>query len=187
MEQPIELWGMNEEARRLRISRRRLQDLLKDYPFYRTVGRRKLFTPEDHNNLVRALPCPLKIERRKRSPNWFLRGTVRGITVRESTGTSDRDAAEEIRIKREAELLKRSVHGARSVATFLDVAVAYMKAGGERRYISPLLDHFGAAPLIKIDQAGIDRAATLLKPKASGATCNRQIYTPMSAILKHAA
>lgn len=129
----------------------------------------------------------LKLHRRKSSPNWYIRGTVRGISVDESTGTAKRAAAEEIRIRREAEVLQRSIHGARASAIFLEAAVGYMKAGGERRYLKPLIDHFGATPLARIDQAAIDAAALALKPEAGPATRNRQIYTPVSAVLKHAA
>jgi integrase len=129
----------------------------------------------------------LKLHKRRNTPNWYIRGTVRGIPVDESTGTSERAVAEEIRIQREAEVLQRSVHGARATATFLEAAVGYLESGGERRYLKPLIDHFGATPLVRVDQAAIDAASAKLKPTASDATRNRQIYTPVSAVLKHAA
>lgn len=129
----------------------------------------------------------LKLHRRKNSPNWYIRGTVRGIPVDESTGTVKRAAAEEIRIRREAEVLQSSIHGARTSATFLEAAVGYMKSGGERHYLGALIEHFGATPLAMIDQVAIDAAALTLKPEAGPATRNRQIYTPVSAVLKHAA
>ena len=50
---------------------------------------------------------PLKITQRHGSANWYLRGTVRGVAVDETTGTHDRKRAEEIRIKRESEILDR--------------------------------------------------------------------------------
>jgi len=43
--------------------------------------------------------------RRPKSPNWIIRGTLRGIRIEESTGVADRRAAEELRAKREAEVL----------------------------------------------------------------------------------
>jgi hypothetical protein len=48
---------------------------------------------------------PIRLVRRPKSPNWVMRGTVRRIRIEESAGTSDRRLAEEIRAKREAELL----------------------------------------------------------------------------------
>jgi integrase len=129
----------------------------------------------------------LKLIRRHGSPNWYLRGTVRGITVDESTGIADRKAAETIRAQREWELIQASIHGRKATASFLEAAVAYMEAGGERRYLKRLIDHFGNLSLAKIDQAAIDHAAKALYPTAAASTLNRQVYTPVSAVLKHGA
>jgi hypothetical protein len=96
---------------------------------------------------------PLKIIRRHGSPNWYLRGTVRGISVDESAGTDDRPTAEALRIKREAELLHRSVHGRRATATFLEAAVSYMESGGETRFIDRLVGPFRHHAVVA-DRAG---------------------------------
>ncbi|HEY0960665.1 MAG TPA: site-specific integrase [Novosphingobium sp.] len=130
---------------------------------------------------------PLKIIQRHGSPNWYLRGTIRGITVDETTGTHDRQRAEEIRIKREAELLDRSIHGIRKTATFLEASVMYLDQGGDARFIDKIARHFGTTPLDQIDQIAIDRAAKVLYPEAAPSTRNRQVYTPISAVLKFAA
>ena len=130
---------------------------------------------------------PLKIKRDRDSPNWRCRGTVRGIAFDRSTKTTDRNAAEALRIQWEGALLERGVHGARATATFAEGLVSYLKAGGETRYCTPLLDHFGETPLVQIDQTAIDGAAAALKPGAGPAARNRQMYTPMSAIPHHAA
>lgn len=129
----------------------------------------------------------LKIVRRGKSPNFYLRGTVRGVTVDESTGTNSREVAEAIRIKREAEILDRSVFGSRATATWLEAAVAYMDAGGETRFMQPLDDYFGMTPLAKIDQAAVDGAARVLYPDAGNSTLARQVYGKVSAVLKFAA
>ncbi len=71
-------------------------------------------------------------------------------------------------------------------ATFASAAVGYMKAGGERRFLAPLIEHFQNRPLSQIDQQTIDAAANVLYPSAMAATRNRQVYTPVSAVLKHA-
>jgi integrase len=129
----------------------------------------------------------LKLFKRKPSPNWWIRGTIRGVGIYESTGTAERSAAEAIRIQREKEILDQTIHGRKAVATFIQAAVIYMEAGGERRFLEPLIYHFGTTPLVKIDQFAIDRAGKILYPNASPSTLNRQVYTPMSAILKRAA
>jgi integrase len=132
---------------------------------------------------------PLKLVKRHGSPFFYIRGTVRGISVDESTGIplENRRAAETVRAKREWELTEQSIHGAKVTATYLQAAVLYFEAGGERRYQKRLVEYFGTTALSKIDQAAIDRAAQSLLPNASNATRNRQIHTPISAVLKHAA
>lgn len=130
---------------------------------------------------------PLSLKRRHGSPCWYLRGTIRGISVDESTGTGDRKAAEEIRAVREADLLKRSVHGDSAVRTFAEAALSYMEAGGEKTHLAPILGIIGRKPLIAIGQAEIDTLAKRLKPTGAPATLNRHIYTPVAAVLHHAA
>lgn len=131
---------------------------------------------------------PLKIVKgRHGSPFFYLRGTVRGQRIDESSGTGVRKKAEEVRARREAELLERSIHGHSAVATFAGAVASYLEHKGEARYMEPLLLHFGNAKLSEIDQAAIDLAAKTLKPRAAAATVNRQIHTPISAVLKHAA
>lgn len=130
---------------------------------------------------------PLKLVRRPKSPYWIVRGTLRGIRVEESTGVSDRRAAEEIRAKREAQILAESVYGKRATATFAEAALSYIEQGGSKRFLEPVIRHFGTTPLARIDLAAIDAGARKLFPKAAPATRNRQFYTPTSAVLHHAA
>ena len=130
---------------------------------------------------------PLKLTQRSGTPFWYLRGTVRGLSIRESTGTADRAQAEEIRALREAELVKRSVHGDKGTRTFPEAVLSYLEAGGEGKHLKALMERFRTTPLAQIGQAAIDDAAKALKPGASPATLNRHIYTPMAAVLHHAA
>jgi integrase len=130
---------------------------------------------------------PLKLVRRPRSPYWIVRGTIRGIRIEESTGIGERRVAEEIRAKREAELLAESVYGRRATVTFAAAAVSYLENGGSRRFIEPVIRHFGTLPLAKIDQEALDRGARKLFPDAKSSTRNRQFFTPASAVLHHAA
>ncbi len=52
--------------------------------------------------------------------------------------------------------------------------------------MAPLVAHFDTFPLARINQAVIDQAARALYPLAAASTFNRQVYTPISAVLKHA-
>ncbi|MBR0691593.1 site-specific integrase [Bradyrhizobium lablabi] len=130
---------------------------------------------------------PLRLTRRPKTPNWVIRGTLRGIRVEESTGTSDKRAAEEILIKREAELLEQSIHGRRATETFASAALSYLEHGGSTRFTAAVIRHFGTMPLAKIDQDALDLGAKKVYPDASPSTRNRQFYAIASAILHHAA
>jgi integrase len=129
----------------------------------------------------------LKLVRRPKSPHWIIRGTVRGYRVEESTKTSNKRFAEEIRTKREVEILEASVHGRSATATFAEAALDYLENGGNRRFLEKVIKHFGTTPLAKIDQAAIETGARKLYPDAAPSTRDRQFFTPVSAVLKHAA
>lgn len=131
---------------------------------------------------------PLRlIKGRHGSPYFYIRGSVRGIRVDESTQTGDPKAAEEIRIRREAELLTLSIRGPQETKTFAEAALDYMQNGGDPSHLAPILRHFQNTPLSKIGQQEIDHAAQTLKPHGSPATRNRHVHTPISAVLHHAA
>ncbi len=51
-------YTLDEVAQLFRVSRRTLQDFLRLHPYYRRLGRRKLFTEDDITRLYEALPCP---------------------------------------------------------------------------------------------------------------------------------
>lgn len=130
---------------------------------------------------------PLKLVKRPKTPFYVMRGTVRGQSIEETTGTTDLKAAEYLCAVRNKELLDESIYGKEFTKTFPMAMLHYVEHGGEKRYAKRLLDHFGERPLRTIGQEEIDKAALTLLPNASWATRNRQVYTPMSAILRHAA
>jgi integrase len=141
---------------------------------------------------------PLKLKRyTARGPNWYLRGTVRGVGIFETTGTNDRHTAEAIRIRREAEILNRSVFGAGATVSFAEAAASYLEQGGEARFLghedektgnwTGLIGHFMSKPLSGIGQVEADEAAAKLYPGTRAATRKRQLYVPLIAILNHAA
>ena len=74
---------------------------------------------------------PLRITRRKEGGNYYIRGSVAGSNIYASTGTSDRRAAENIRIRTEAQALERASLGRRATATFAEAALNYINSGGK--------------------------------------------------------
>jgi hypothetical protein len=96
--------------------------------------------------------------------------------------------AERLLAKLQSEIFERQLHGgsAPGAEGFAVAAIRYMESGGERRYVAPLLRHFGDLPIDQIDQQMIDIAAAALYPKGGPAPRPRQVYTPISAILHFA-
>jgi integrase len=143
------------------------------------------------------MPLKLRDPRPGRSPYYEIRGTYLGIKVEKGTGTSVRKLAEQLLKAKEREI-ERGAVARPGEPTFEDAAERYINAGGDPTYLwdpderdeskaaKPLLIHFANTPLSQITQAAIDDAAAKLYPNASIATRNRQVYTPVSAVLKRA-
>jgi hypothetical protein len=91
----------------------------------------------------------LKLIRRAGSPYYYIRGTVRRIRVTESTGTDNKRVAEEIKAKRESEILAQSIYGRAATATFAEAVVSYIEAGGSKRFLKGPLEHFRTIPLAR--------------------------------------
>ena len=70
---------------------------------------------------------------------------------------------------------------------FTEAARRYIAAGGEARHLAPLEEFFGVHYVDEIVQADIECAAKAICPNASCSTRNRQVYTPVSAVLKFSA
>jgi integrase len=136
-------------------------------------------------------PGKLVQARNAKTKNLYIRGTYLGIAVDKSCRTNRRPVAQSI-LKRIQGEIERGEYPPREAApranepTFLSAALAYMEAGRRRRYAAKLIKHFGETPLSEIDQGAIDRAAIELYPGVMPATRNTCVYTPMSAILRHA-
>lgn len=147
------------------------------------------------------MPLKLKPPRPGKSPNWSIRGTYLGVRVDRTAGTPVEATARQIlaAIKRDIERgrLAPAVEPQAAERTFADAALTYLKSGGDSRYlgtfdpvrmvwtggvISCLVDQ----PLSAIDQQMIDECAVALYPAGSAMTRNRQVYTPISSVLKHA-
>lgn len=129
----------------------------------------------------------LKLKRYpKLSPYWYIRGTVKGVYVRESTSTVDRAKAEELRLKREREIFDQTALGKERPATFAEAVAGYVGAGGEARFLMPILDHFKDKPVQDIRQADVDELVAKLYPTAKASTINRQCISPIISVLKYA-
>ena len=127
-----------------------------------------------------------RLKPKLRNKIYYATGTVAGQRIRQSLETSDKARAEELCAIHEAKLWKRHSYGEAAVRTFEEAALSYMEAGGERRYLAPILKHFKGRALTTITSGDIIELAVKLYPNASGATRNRQAITPARAVIIHA-
>jgi integrase len=130
---------------------------------------------------------PLKLiapNLKRRCPFYTVRGTHLGIHLDRSTKTPSRSIAAGL-LRAWRQDIERQAISRPGEPTFLDAAVRYMAAHGEQRFLQPIVESIGRMALASIDQATIETLALRLYPKASPATLNRQVYTPVSAVLKH--
>jgi integrase len=130
---------------------------------------------------------PLKLHPpRHRNPCWIIRGSYLHVKrLHQSTGTPDEKIAKRIlaKVKRDIE---RGAYADPAAPTFAGAVISYVQAGGETRFLGALNEHFRNTPLIEITRANVDEAAIKLYPDASPATRNRQVYSAVSAVLRHA-
>lgn len=135
---------------------------------------------------------PLKLY--KRGEAWWIRGSHLKQTLRRTTGTNDKEAAEAILAKIIAEITSDAVYGKKARITFDHAVKSYMKSGGDDRFLGQptddgptgLLGHFYSVALKDIQQNDLDAAAVKLYPTALPETKNRQCYTPFIAVWNHA-
>ena len=182
---------MAEAARELRKSRRWLQDWLRDHPvdaagipFYAPLGRTKTFSVSDLER-IRATAreeerCRLNSSRpgkakRRTTPSG---APTSEVYVERTAGTPNKkDAGKTLDgIKRAIERGEYAAKAEPAVKetrppTFANAALAYLRAGGEGKYISPIIEATGEHALrdkllSEIDQMAIDNAASALYPNA---------------------
>lgn len=136
------------------------------------------------------MPWKLAPPRPPKTYFYYVRGKYLGIRLDHSTGTSEEDAAKRIIAtwRKQAERGEFSI-GKRpddAPKTFVKAATAYMLAGGSGQFLEPIMEAWPDREFATIDQIALDTLAAELYPKGTAATRNRQVYTPVSAVLKHA-
>ncbi len=134
------------------------------------------------------MPIKLIPPRKGFTPNYYGRGTYLGIFVNRSTGSDRKPVARKVIAKWEHDI-ERGCFDAGAEPTFLSAATAYMRVNASNdRSLKKLIVHKPLAdlPLSQVTQTAIDDAAAVLFPEASAATRNREVYTPISAVLKQA-
>ena len=118
---------------------------------------------------------------------WYVRGTVRGIHVYETTGTSDSAKAEEYRARREAQLWDRSVIGDRGSHRFGEAAMIYLQqrqpGPSFRVTLRPLVEYFEHRPVDKIGQSVIDHYIAEHHSASAPGTIIRAVITDQKSVV----
>jgi integrase len=136
------------------------------------------------------MPLTLRAPRPPKSPNYEIRGTYLGVHVERSARTADKKLA--VRVKKQIEReIEAGIFTPKGGMTFLEAAVAYMKAGGERTFLGPIIEYDGAYAIRDkiaetIVQQDLNHIANALYPDNTAASRNRAVYTPIIAVLHHA-
>src|SRR5215475_2018115 len=70
---------LEEAAAHFRVSRRFFTGFIALHPFYREIGRRKLFFPDDIRRITEALkrPCPSRSDRRAKAKTQTMKSVER--------------------------------------------------------------------------------------------------------------
>lgn len=132
------------------------------------------------------MPLKLKPPRAGKTPFYSVRGTYLGCYIDRSLATGDQRTAKRLLKNLENEIERGVVSGGKRQKGFAAAAASYMKAGGEGRFLQPLILHFTHTPLDKIDQDAADAACGKIYPDATPQTINRQFYTPLIAVKNYA-
>jgi integrase len=127
----------------------------------------------------------LKLSRR--GTIWHINGSIRGQRYRESTGTDSRAHAEALLARRQTEIIERETWGQNRITVFAEAVTHYLQQGGEARFLTPLLDRWGAKRLAEISQVEVSAAAHAIYPGRSAAYQVRAVFTPTSAVMRCAA
>jgi integrase len=136
---------------------------------------------------------PLAVVRRKQTGKLYISGTIAGQRVFRRAQSDRLAAAREEAALAEAQLLRTAWHGERSgVRSFDEALVSYLEAqtrrDGERARLTRIRNEIGGdCQLADINQDTAVRLRRLLKPGAADATFQREILTPLNAVLRYAA
>jgi len=126
----------------------------------------------------------------KRDNGFYrLRGTHHGVPAKDrSLKTRSREQAEALKEAAERKVFEQVVLGKRPSQSFAELAVDYLTAG---RDLGPkaeeIIADLAEKNLEDISPADCDRLATRIYPNAKASTINRNIISPISAIMCWAA
>lgn len=123
----------------------------------------------------------------KRGSVWWIDGKFTHGRVRESSRETERRHAESYALRREGEERRREEFGDEAVITFGAAAGIYLDAGKSARYLTPIFNKWEHRLVRDIKPGNVHDLARELYPAAGPATRNRQVISPVQAVINHAA
>lgn len=125
----------------------------------------------------------------KRGDVYHVRGTIKipgqktGIRVRESSGLTRLREAELWRDNLRNQKLEQVLNGPAAEATLSTAIGMYIEKGGEKRFLKPVHERFGATRLRDLSADKISAFALERYGHLAPATVKRELYTPLNAAL----
>lgn len=124
---------------------------------------------------------------RKRGNVWHYSFTIAGKRIRRSAETPDKAIAEDLALRHETRLRRAAVYGEKTELTFAEAINLYLDHKPDSRFLGPLLEHFGKKRIAEITQPKVRQAARAIYPGKTAATWNRQVVTPVRAVINFSA
>lgn len=122
----------------------------------------------------------------KRGKIWYFGvGRPSGFH-RESTGFTSKAQAREKADERIAQIRLADTRGFDEEKTIADAAYEYLSSGKDGRFVEKIIAEWGSKKLRGIQPDWVRKHAVDLYPNALPATLNRQVITPLQAIINYA-
>lgn len=135
----------------------------------------------------------LELKRRGKKGIFYIFGTLGGERIRQSTKTASEPHAQAKLAKLQCEILDRITFGEERTSTFDEAVELHLtkKEGTiqpyDAKFIKALSDKFGAWRIADITETEVSRWAKLTYPNCGPQGLDRQVYTPLIAVLTRAA
>lgn len=130
---------------------------------------------------------PLKVCKVPRSPYWYVRGTIGGVEIFQSTKKRAKAEAEAYRLALEVQLEEEERRFSSGQKTFSEAAEAYKRNGGEERFLDAIEKKIGTLYLDEINQGVCDRVSREMFPTQKLSYIRRAFYDPTLAVINYAA
>ncbi len=122
----------------------------------------------------------------KRGKVYYFTVNIDGRQFRRSTGLTSKKQAQELADEEVARIKLASVRGHDVDLTVGKAALMYQAAGKDDRYLDKIVEHWGGLKIRGIKPEWVRKRAQDLYPEAKPATLNRQVITPLQAVINHA-